>query len=278
MASLSYSSRTIFKNCPKQYRFKYIDKIKPLIPSNNRPYLEGGVCHTVLERAYKMKKPLTKDIVTFLFPAAWDYTVSHQLKQGVITFFPTENMESVKQKSLNIILEAVDFINFLGITTGTFYNEYEFGAWNKPYDLGDGLKVHGKADHVSVFDNGLKIYDYKTSKNMDYIAGAQVVFYGIMMEKILNKTVLEVGFIMFQMKKVLTVPFTKENKDKVLQGFLETSKAIDACKFDATPGKEVCKDCVFRLQCPDSVAKKEKVVNAFPEMGSGAQVISLGDF
>jgi CRISPR/Cas system-associated exonuclease Cas4 (RecB family) len=266
------------KACPKKYKFQYVDKIKPAIPLNTRPFLEGGVTHTVLERAYNTKKPLTREAVQFLFPAAWDYTVAHQLKQGVITFFPTENMESVKQKSLNIILEAVDFINFLGITNGTFFNEYEFGAWNKPYDMGEGLKVHGKADHVSVFDNGLKIYDYKTSKNMDYVAGAQVVFYGIMMEKILKKSVLEVGFIMFQMKKVLTVPFTLENKEKVLQGFLDTSKAIDAGKFDATPGKEVCKDCVFRLQCPDSVAKKEKMISALPEMGQGAQVISLGDF
>ena len=55
MPTYSHSRVTTFENCPYQYKLRYIDKIKPEIPTTIEAFM-GGIVHQALEDLYKRKK------------------------------------------------------------------------------------------------------------------------------------------------------------------------------------------------------------------------------
>lgn len=277
MASLSYSSATMFKDCPKKYQYQYIIKGKPSIKLNTRPFLEGDCIHRILEQGFMTKKPLDKAQLLSIFPTYWRISVSHQQKQGVIQLNPNETLEKIRDKTELMLGVAIDYIKLNKWDEGEFYNEYPIGFWNAPYDLGEGLKVHGKADYVRDFGESLFLADFKTSKDEKYLKAAQIILYIIVVEKKLKKPVTSAAFIMLRNAEQIPVRITEEDKKRVLDELIFISKSIDAGKFVPTPSEKTCGECIFRKDCKDSLAKVSEVETIVAEMVKKPQSFSLGE-
>ena len=277
MASLSYSSASMFKDCPKKYQYQYIIKGKPSIRLNTRPFLEGDVIHRILEYGFLLKKPLDRDQLLVVFPKFWAISLAHQQKQGVVQLNKNETLEGIRAKTLLMLGVAIDYIKLNKWDEGAFWSEYPIGAWNAPYDLGEGLRVHGKADYVRDMGEGLFLADFKTSKDEKYLKAAQILLYIIVVEKKLGKPVTSASFIMLRNSEQIPVRITEEDKKRVLDELIVISKSIDAGKFVATPGEKVCGDCIFRKDCPESMAKVSEAETIIAEMVKKPQSFSLGE-
>jgi CRISPR/Cas system-associated exonuclease Cas4 (RecB family) len=277
MASLSYSSASMFKDCPKKYQYQYIIKGKPSIRLNTRPFLEGDVIHRILEQGFLTKKPLNKEQLIAVFPTYWNISVAHQTKQGVIQPNKNETLEGIREKTKLMLGVAIDYIKLNKWDEGDFYNEFPIGEWHTPYPLGEGLRVHGKADYVRDMGEGLFLADFKTSRDDKYLKAAQILLYIIVVEKKLGKPVTSASFIMLRNAEQIPVRVTEEDKKRVLDELIVISKSIDAGKFVATPGEKVCGDCIFRKDCPESMAKVSDAEAIVAEMVKKPQSFSLGE-
>lgn len=267
MALLSFTSKEYYKSCGHFYKLKYKDRLHPSIRMNVRPFLEGSAMHNAIEMSYAIKKPLDKDVTVGVFNTAWNKTVTDQRRQGNFIFNKGETLEKLKSKTLGITMQAVTYINFLGIDKTEFYNEYKLGTFDKPYNLAEGLQIHGAADHVQVLSDQIRVYDYKASKNATYLKPAQLILYGIIAEKEFDRPLRETAFLMFQLNKKMNVWPTDENKKRVLDEFIEIAHKIDDGVFKPNPSEQLCGDCVFRNQCEHSSVKQNE----------GPKIISLGE-
>jgi CRISPR/Cas system-associated exonuclease Cas4 (RecB family) len=265
MALLSSTSKEYYNSCGYFYKLKYKDRLQPTIRINTRPFLEGAGLHNTLEISYGIKKPLDKQITISVFERAWLKAVMDQKRQGQVIFNKGESFDTLKKKTYGMVLNTIDYISFLGIDKTEFYNEYEVGSYDKPFKLAEGLEVHGKADHVQVLEDHVRVFDYKTSKGKEYLKPAQLILYALVVEKKLNKPVKETAFLMLQHNQKLNVWPTSENKKRVLDEFLEVAHKIDDGVFEPKPSVELCGKCVFRTQCQHSAIK------------TGPQIFSLGE-
>lgn len=277
MASLSFSSASIYQDCPKKYQYQYILKGRPSIKFNNRVFIEGDVVHKCLEQGFLTKKPLDKEKVLASFEKNWAISYAHQLKQGSFILFKNETLEGLKEKTKVILGQAIDYIKSQKLDEGNYWNEYSIGEWHTPYDLGDGLRVHGKADQVMDHGDFLAVFDFKTSKDDKYLKAAQIILYIIVIEKKLKKPVKEAAFLMFRNNEKIDVRITEEDKEKVLSDLKTISKSIDSGKFVPTPSEKVCGDCIFRMDCKDSLAKNKDSEKNEKTLQDKPKVFTLGE-
>jgi CRISPR/Cas system-associated exonuclease Cas4 (RecB family) len=277
MASLSFSSASMYKDCPKKYQFQYVIKGKPSIKFNNRVYLEGDVVHKILEEQFLTGKPLDKEKALLTFEKHWAISYAHQLKQGIVQLFPNETLPGLKDKTKAMTGQAIDYLKAHKFDEGKYYNEFAIGAWNNPRPLGENLFVHGKADHVMDYGDHLGVYDFKTSKDTKYLHAEQIILYIIVIEKLLNKPVTEAAFIMFRNNESIPVRATTEDKASVLNELISISKNIDKAIFPAKPSEKLCGDCIFRLDCKDSMAKNAKSEASEAVLKAKPATFSLGE-
>lgn len=277
MASVSFSSAQMYKDCGEKYRFQYIQKGKPSIRLNTRPFLEGDCIHRILEQGFLLKKPLDKVQLLSIFPKYWAISVAHQQKQGVILVNKNETLETIKTKTEVMLGVAIDYIKANKWDEGEFFNEFPIGYWNKPYELEQGLRVHGKADYVRDMGDHLFVADFKTSKGTEYLKAAQIIMYIIVIEKILKKPVTQAAFIMLRNSESIPVRVTEEDKKKVLDELIVISKKIDAGIFIPTPSEATCGDCIFRKDCKHSMAKISAAEIVETELQSKPSTFNLGE-
>ena len=235
---LSYSQIDTFNTCPRQYRFRYLQRI-PIPPSAAQSF--GSSLHQALRDFYQAvkegKKPTKEDLLKFLDQnwLAEGYTSkSHEKrmkkegKQMLKNFYEQGYYPQIPPKSL----------------------EQNFVVKISPY-----LKVGGKIDRVDEIEGKLEIIDYKTGKvweqkKIDESLQMTVYALAAIDKGIYNKKPEEV-ILSFYFLKAGEKKSTRRNKKQLEEAkkeLLAKAKEIEKSPFDPRPS-QMCEFCEYQLLC-----------------------------
>jgi DNA helicase-2/ATP-dependent DNA helicase PcrA len=234
---LSYSQIDTFDTCPRQYRFRYIQRI-PVPPSAAASL--GSSIHQTLRDFYQEIKDgqkMTKKDLLKLLEVNW-------LPQGYTSKAHEERMKKQGQRMLT-----------------DFYKQFD--AKLIPRDLeqpfiirvSPKLKIGGKIDRVDEAKGKLEIIDYKTGKVMeqkDVDQSLQMTVYALAAadKGIYGKKPEEVMLTFYFLDKG-EKKFTKRTPEQLEQAkkeLLEKGKEIEKSGFEPKPSNR-CEFCDFKLLC-----------------------------
>lgn len=162
----SYSKLEVFKNCPLQYRYKYIDKKRT---EDTSIALElGSLCHKILEMKGEM--------------VAQKQTVDYDLLQNILfdgTSDKDEKILGVKQLRKKYFdkwhepdnASGLSYEEKMKVFDTTLHEEMEDNKWTPiyfemPFEFvwSDRAVFHGFIDRIDINETDYRSIDYKTSK------------------------------------------------------------------------------------------------------------------
>ncbi|VVB50688.1 PD-(D/E)XK nuclease superfamily protein [uncultured archaeon] len=268
MIALSYTSLSAYRSCPKFFRYKYIEKRKSTIPQNNRWFLEGAVVHDCLKAGFLHSKPLNEEYILSIFDSVFDRVFSEQRSRGVILFMTGETKETIRDKTRELLKLSISTVKKLGMDLGDVYNEYSVGTYFNPFELEKGLWIQGSVDWVKDTGEVLWVGDFKTSKDMTYIKGMQLLLYVMALEKKMGKKVGEAFFLMLRSGAKVPVQLSEMQRSAALEILKDTNDHINKGIFYANPKEKVCRECIFRNMCSDAMLRVGPKVTSFGSSSS----------
>jgi putative RecB family exonuclease len=246
-----------FRNCPLQFNYKYVEKIKIETKQNIEAFM-GSMVHETLEKLYvdlKYNKILSLEEIIIYYNNIWKDNFSFD-KVEIIREGYTEN----QYKSL-----GEEYLT-------NYYNTYK--PFNQGKTIGLEMKINlslydkernktynliGYIDRLSlVSENHIEIIDYKTNispKTQEEVdIDKQLALYSIavrekfpFIEKIdLCWFFLSVGIKQVSTRTVEELDLLKESSIKVIR---EIEDAIVKNKFPGKPSG-LCNWCSYRSVCP----------------------------
>ncbi len=252
----SYSSLSMYERCPRQYAFKYIEKIPiPELPLDWRMHA-GSVVHAALEFAYakssKTKKMELEKIVEELH-RKWDETIA--LSPTPVS--PEELLPFVQQSMANV--QYYYATHFLPETEATIGVEHKVML---PLFPQHKQWLIGFLDRISSpEENVITIHDYKTGKqtltNKTLLADFQASLYGAMAAHEFGKELplkkIELKWHYLTHEKTVTATLTPDASRNAIQKAQNISTRIGYSSqtglFPAQEGAH-CGYCDFASICP----------------------------
>ena len=256
--SYSYSSLGSFRNCPRQFKFGKIDKVKVPRKVNIEAYL-GNVIHRVLQQLYN------RGANNKLMPL-----------EDALKFFD-EEIEKVDRENIAVISDYLGIDDYLEQGREMLTNHYEK---YKPFDQGTqygteatlrfnlpgtNFNFIAKIDRLWKNENGkIEICDFKTGKSLprtdDINFFHQMGLYQLAVMK--NYPMLEeieVAQYFLRFGEVVRDIITPDRLEILVEDIKQEIFAIqDAIKFDNFPANEspLCNYCDYFNLCP---AKRHKI-------------------
>ncbi len=256
--SYSYSSLGSFRNCPRQYKFSKIDKVKIPVKVNIEAYL-GNVIHRVLQQLYN------RGANNKLMP----------LEEALQLY--QEEIEKVDQENLTIVSEYLSIDDYIGQGREMLTSHYEK---YKPFDQGVQYRTEAtlrftlpgtnfnfiaKIDRLWKNEKGIiEICDFKTGKTLprsgDINFFHQMGLYQLAVMK--NYPMLEdieVAQYFLRFGEVVRDVITPDRLEMLAEDIKQEIFAIqDAIKFNNFPPQEspLCNYCGYFELCP---AKRHKI-------------------
>ena len=234
---LSYSQIDAFNTCPRQYRFRYIQRI-PVPPS--APASFGNSIHKALRDFYQEiregRKLTKKDLLTML-EINW-------LPQGYASKAHEERMKKQGQRML-----------------ADFYDQFDAKIIPKELEqpfiirINPGLKIGGKIDRIDEQKGKLEVIDYKTGKVMEQKEidkSLQMTIYALATtdKGIYGKKPEEVTLTFYYLDtgEKKSTKRTADQLGEVKKELVEKAKEIEKSGFEPKPSNR-CEFCDFKLLC-----------------------------
>ncbi len=240
---VSYSKISTYKNCPKQYKFAYKDKL----PRLEKPYtIFGQFCHEVLERFHKFyldtnnKDVPFEDTMKVSFYAAKDVWAKKITKEqlveayDILFLYLTQLIEQPKEEATKVV--AV-----------------EKKIWLR---IDDTLVLHGYIDRVQVDNDGvIHVVDYKTTKDPKYLKDRTQLLlycYSLFMENS-KLLVIRASYMLLKHKmRLLAQDHSMQELIDTKNSFVATWNTIaDDKLYRASPIYFRCKMCDFIGHCKE---------------------------
>lgn len=248
MQIYSHSKLSTFEQCKLKYKFRYIDKIIPVIEKTIEAHL-GDIVHQTLEWLYsevKEKRIPTIDEVIVFYSKTW-------MEEYKETIMQNENDEKIFfNKGVQYLLD--------------YYNRYRPFDDNTlevekhitiTLDESGEYRIRGFIDRLAynIKNKEYEIHDYKTSKTMpaqDRIENdRQLALYSIAIKELFgkDKEVKLVWHYLFFNQRIESKR-THEQLEQLKKETIELIKTIEsATKFPATISR-LCDWCPYKPICP----------------------------
>ena len=269
----SYSKIEVFKNCPMQYKIKYIDKkfsFERTLATD-----VGNLCHYILEQKGKMKKAHQKVDYKMLMEILQNGTTQtdEKTKEPLLgvkdlkikyfdKWYDKENPDDLNyDEKIKVFIELLhkemeddDWQPYL------FEHEFEF-VWNNKYI------IHGFIDRIDkrIIENGngeskteYRVIDYKTSKKtFDEKKLPTALQFGIYALAVLNEfkvlpVLYEYHFVLLDKTQLA---MTKGYEKRLLKSLDAVFESIDKCTsrmtFIPSP-TPLCHWCSYCATNPDA--------------------------
>jgi len=234
---VSYSKLTTYKNCPKAYKFIYIEKL----PRLDKPYtVFGNFCHDTLEdfhKAYIDKSEDSADIVmkkSFInAKRKWEAKLTREQITEGFEIMQTY-LDSLPDKMPNVI-------------------DVEKEIW-LPID--NELIFYGFIDRVQIDEDGIvHIVDYKTTKDPRFLKDRTQLLlyaYALYIEDI-KISKMRTSFILLKHKmKYLSADNVVDDLLKAKNSLLDMWGRIQLDQlYRASPIEYKCKNCDYLEKCSE---------------------------
>jgi len=259
LSTYSHSGLKTFRNCPRKFKFQYIEK--PQIPKRigAEAYL-GNAVHRVLQTLYQRGHdgvviPLEKAIE--LYSAEWKKIDLGKL-EVVSDFMTPDDYIRLGRELLEAHYESYQPFKF-----GTLLGTEMFLSFTLP---GTPFKLRGYVDRLWKRDDGVvEIVDYKTGRHLprpqdlDYFY--QMGLYQLaVMENHPQYEEIETVQTFLRLREEVRYRFSRGDLDKLVEDIrLAIMGTLHAEKFDDYPTVEgsLCNWCEYQPLCP---AKRHKLI------------------
>ncbi|GGI04729.1 RecB family exonuclease [Egicoccus halophilus] len=235
---LSFSRVDAYDNCPRRFRYAYVDKL----PGKPGPHLSFGTSiHAALEDFYDRKLPACpseEDLLGFLY-ARWDSSGFAALP---------------RQEQLAFYRHAQDVLRRFHRRVAPSYRlPAATEAWFE-LPIGFEATVVGSIDRVDVDDDGrFHVVDYKTNrkvKNRERVAGSlQLAIYALACRHLFGVLPATVSLDFVVPGVMITVPLEDLDLEAARDVVLATAAAVREERYEPTPNR-LCDWCDFRALCP----------------------------
>ncbi len=254
---LSYSAITAYRDCPRQYWYRYEQRL-PVVQSAEA--VHGVVLHEVLRRAGEARqsgKKVTAALLASLHEAVWKATP-----------FPDQRRAPTFKRNGAVQLEA--YRKRGGLDPEPEYLEQSFTA-----SL-DGWTLRGVIDRVDKTDDGWRILDYKSGRPVArsrrdlqvalYATGAATALHlerrggapgsgsatpAASRGDLPPQIALEVVYlasgetVTLERPEALVIEAQKQGA--------EVAEGVKAERFEARPERRRCRLCPYRLACAEAL-------------------------
>ncbi|MEM4181594.1 MAG: PD-(D/E)XK nuclease family protein [Candidatus Pacearchaeota archaeon] len=248
MAEYSHSKISTFEQCPKKYKFQYIDKIEPDIETTIEAFM-GDLVHRTLEKLYKdryfQKENTKKDLIDF-YNKLWKEEFSKEIII-VKKDFNEENYRKMGEKFISDYYDRFypfDQLTIIGIET------------KDKMLLPDGNRWHVRIDKLACDKEGnYYVCDYKTNSKMKLQEEAdsdrQLAMYSIWVrDKFKDAKSVKLVWHMLAFNKDVFSERTEKQLKKLQEEVMSIIKRIEKEKEFPTNPSPLCEYCGYRNICP----------------------------
>ncbi len=256
MLKLSPTAVSCFRQCARQYRFRYVDRLGDEY-GGPRPYFTmGNHVHDTL-REFLTMVPLERrnmDTMTALLRKNW--------RRYRVGFRGPDDERRWAEKALR---QLSSFLAAQDTQVRPFLVEASFET-----QVTRSLSLQARIDRVDLQADGtLHIIDYKTGNTPECSDWTQLHLNALVLSRRVAHPVAKASFIYLSSGSMDSASICQSVLDQARWDLLQTARAIGAEKrFRPQPGA-VCRRCDFKPVCPDRargrgrgarVAEEEKSV------------------
>ena len=245
----SYSRLETFRNCPRQFKIQYIDKI-PAETESIEAFM-GGTVHEALEKLYRdvqMTKLPTKQEVLGYFDRTWD----EKWHDGIMVVKKEYAPHEYREVGRRCISEYYDLHHPFNATRTIALEHLVFF----PLDEDQKYWVRGFIDRVALTEGGkYEIHDYKTSgrlKTQGQIdKDQQLALYQIAVQRDWKDAeTVELVWHYLAFGKEMRSARSPEELERLKRETLELIRSIES-ETDFRPKETaLCGWCAYQEYCP----------------------------
>lgn len=254
MLKLSVSSMETYKNCPKNYHYRYIEK--PDVEKIKWGHTEFGSCaHRILELFHE--RILKEDIDS----SQYSILMKECFKAGVKEFdirileqhvwMPSGDMPGMLALR-KVIQDYLDNLRAKGLPD-VIGIEMPFS-----FHIDKNTLVRGFIDRVDRISPGVYgVVDYKTSKNKKYLKDFQLLVYGEALRRMYPdvKTVHGSFVMLKHNSETKDYVFNIDDMDRCLSNIEKRAGFIDSDTTWVKKPSILCRYCDYRSICQDAWAE-----------------------
>ncbi len=245
----SYSRINTFKNCPLQFKLRYIDKEEPLWKHTAESIL-GSVIHEVLEKMYyDFKHGKTDSLKEMLqyFEKRWKECWA----ENNVKIIKNYNKAEYKRLAERHLINYVQKFSPSSLTEEEKNELKILDVEKKVFIEMNGYNIIGFIDRLDYKNGAYIINDYKTSSNLpseeDMKKDWQLALYSIAIKKKFATQNIRLRWYYINFDKVFELNPDLEHAKKMA---LEGIKAIEECtEFEPKPSA-LCDWCAYQHLCP----------------------------
>jgi RecB family exonuclease len=248
---LSFSAIDTYRECPRQYRFRYVYRL-PVAPSAEGQY--GDIAHLTLQRLGTLRQQVSE--------------IDEELFERVYTEAWAERpFADIRRRPAYERLGRLQISRYLaagGLAEAPAFVEQSFTA-----DL-DGWSLRGIIDRVDPLPsqkgggrslsrdepNGVRIVDYKTGHPLPASRlkrDLQLSLYALGAQRALGLAAVELEIVYLKEGKSVVVEAPPELLADAERTGREVAGAIRAGRFEARPERRRCSLCAYRLACDEAL-------------------------
>lgn len=251
-ARLSPSGASMFEQCPRRWRFRYVDRLPdpPGIPA-----LVGSFAHLVLEALLQEDPPeRTRARARMLARARWSEFEAE---------YDYSAMELGEAESREFRWRAWKAIE--GLWTLEDPAAVEVAATEQKVEatLG-GVPFKGVVDRIDEGPDGMVVTDYKSgrppSRRFEPKRLVQVLLYAAAVAEYMGRPPVRAR-LLYLGQRVVDTPVTEETLESTVEALASTWSAIGtACAADAFAPRTgpLCDWCPYAANCPEGTAEIER--------------------
>jgi len=232
---LSYSSITTYRDCPRQYWYRYEQRLPA---AQSAEAVHGVILHEVLRRAGLVRqegKKLTAALLGSLHAEVWGATEFPDARRA-----PTFKRNGAQQLQ--------SYRKGGGFDARPEHLEQSFSA------AVDGWTLRGVIDRVDRIDNGWKIIDYKSGRPVTRgRRDLQVALYAMGAASALKLEPVQLEVVYLASGITLQLERPDALVAEAQQQGAEVAEAAKAGRFEPRPERRRCRLCPYRLVCADAL-------------------------
>jgi DNA helicase II / ATP-dependent DNA helicase PcrA len=233
--TLSYSSIQAYRDCPKQYWYRYVQRL-PAVQSAEA--VQGVILHEVLRRAGEARR--AGEPVTSARMRSWHAGVWKSAS------FPDARRAPAFKRIGLVQLEAFRSAGGFDGTPELLERDFTSAV--------DGFTLHGVIDRVDRTESGWRIIDYKTGRPIGRARrDLQVALYGFGAADALRLAPVELEIVYLASGTHVALEGPESLQVEAKRVAAEVAAGIRSGNFDAQPERRKCRLCPYRLACTDAL-------------------------
>jgi RecB family exonuclease len=232
---LSYSSIQAYRDCPRQYWFRYRERLPA---AHSAEAVQGTILHEVLRRAGEERRTgnaITQERLHAMHADVWE-----------VSSFPDARRAATFRRLGLAQLEA--FRASGGFERMPDLVEREFSA------AVDGFTLHGVIDRVDRTDDGWLIIDYKSGRPLARARrDLQVALYALGASTALSLDPIELEVVYLAQGSAIRLEGVPKLQAEARTIAIEVAERIRAGRFEPQPERRKCRLCPYRLACAEAL-------------------------